>query len=88
VTYTDLRRNLVRYLDEVVEGRVLIVMARPRGKGNVVLLAKEEYNSWQETMYLLRNPGNAGRLLRSMRDADEGHLEEHELIRPGPDSKS
>ena len=37
VSYTELRQNLSRYLDEAIEGRVPIVITRQGGKGNVVL---------------------------------------------------
>jgi antitoxin YefM len=35
-----------------------------------------------ETAHLLKSPANAARLLRSVRDADEGRLTEREMIEP------
>ena len=82
VTYTDLRQNLARYLDEVVESRTPLVVTRQGGKGNVVLLSEEEFAGWQETVHLLSSPRNAERLLRSIRGLDAGLGQERELIVP------
>ena len=80
VTYSDLRQNLARYMDEAVEGRTPILVTRQGGKGNVVILSEEEFEGWQETVHLLRNPANAGRLLRSVRSADAGAAAERDLV--------
>ncbi|MCK1816338.1 type II toxin-antitoxin system Phd/YefM family antitoxin [Streptomyces sp. XM4011] len=34
--------------------------------GDVVLMSAEEYDSWQETIYLLRSPANAQRLMEAI----------------------
>lgn len=81
VTYTELRENLARYMDEAVESRAPIVVTR-QGKSPVVMMSLEEFEGWQETVLLLSNPRNAEVLLRSIRDADAGRVEEHELIWP------
>ncbi|HEY1932623.1 MAG TPA: type II toxin-antitoxin system prevent-host-death family antitoxin [Acetobacteraceae bacterium] len=82
VTYTELRENLARYMDEAVESRAPIVVTRQGGKGAVVMLSLEEFEGWQETVHLLSNPRNAEVLLRSIKDADAGRVEEHALIAP------
>lgn len=82
VTYTDLRQNLARHLDEAVDSRAPILVTRQGGKGNVVILSEKEFESWQETLHLLRSPANAQRLLRSIRAADAGAAEMRALIDP------
>ena len=82
VSYTELRENLARYMDEAVESRAPIVVTRQGGKGAVVMMSLEEFEGWQETVHLLSSPRNAEILLRSINDANEGRVEEHELIRP------
>ena len=84
VTYTDLRQNLARYMDEAVDSRAPILVTRQGGKGNVVILSEEEFEGWQETLHLLRSRANAQRLLRSIRAADAGAAEAHALIHPAP----
>ncbi len=82
VSYTELRQNLARYMDQAVDDRVPIVVTRQAGKGNVVILSEEEFEGWRETVHLLSNPANAARLLRSIRSTDAGHTREHDLIEP------
>jgi len=51
------------------------------GKGqHAVLLSLDEFNSWQETLYLLSNPVNAAHLRKSMAEAEAGKIEERELV--------
>ena len=58
VSYTALRGNLARALDDVNEDREPIVITRRKG-APAVLLALDEYESLEETAYLLRSPANA-----------------------------
>ncbi|MCQ8279236.1 type II toxin-antitoxin system prevent-host-death family antitoxin [Acetobacteraceae bacterium KSS8] len=82
VSYTDLRQNLARHLNDVHERRAPLTVTR-QGKGDVVLLSAEEYAGMEETLHLLRSPPNAERLLRSIRSARAGSATEHELVDPG-----
>ncbi|MGH3274884.1 MAG: type II toxin-antitoxin system Phd/YefM family antitoxin [Streptosporangiaceae bacterium] len=34
--------------------------------GDAVLMSAEDYDSWQETIYLLRSPANAQRLMKAI----------------------
>jgi len=87
VSYSELRQNLARYMDEVVESRAPIVVTRQGGKGNVVMMSEAEYEGWQETVHLLRSPANARHLLRSVRAAEAGRTQARELVpaKPRPD---
>ena len=82
VSYTDLRQNLARYLDEVVDNHVSLTVTRQGGKGNVVMMSEAEFEGWQETVHLLSSPANAQRLLRSIRSADAGQARARELVDP------
>ena len=54
----------------------------PDGR-SLVLLALEDYESRNDTEYLLSNPVNAARLLKSINDLRNGIAAiEHELIEP------
>ncbi|MFJ7625659.1 type II toxin-antitoxin system Phd/YefM family antitoxin [Streptomyces sp. NPDC097595] len=48
--------------------------------GTVVIMSEEDYNAWQETMYLLRSPRNAARLVRSIEQTDAGRGTVRDLI--------
>ncbi len=80
VTYTDLRANLARYMDQAVESRTPIVVTRQSGRGNVVMMSEEEFEGWRETVHLLRSPRNAERLLQSIRSAEAGQAQERNLV--------
>lgn len=66
ITASDLRTKMRESLDEVVENLDYLVVNRP--KGNVVVMSEEEFNSWQETAYLLSSPKNAKRLIDGIKE--------------------
>ena len=82
VSYTELRQNLSRYLDEAVDTRAPVVVTRQNGKGNVVLISEAEFAGWQETVHLLSSPRNAERLLRGIHEFDRDGGTERELLPP------
>lgn len=82
ISYTDLRQNLARYMDEAVQSRAPIVVTRQGGQGSVVLLSAEEFEAWQETVRLLSSPRNAERLMRSIQELNAGGGAARELIEP------
>jgi antitoxin YefM len=78
VPYTDFRRHLVKYMEQVCDDRTPLHVTRQNAR-SVVLISQEEYESILETLHLLRSPANAQRLLRSIQSADTGKLTEHEI---------
>jgi antitoxin YefM len=82
VSYTDLRQNLARYLDQAVDSRAPILVTRQGGKGSVVILSAEEFAGWEETVHLLASPANARHLRESIRAIEAGETQEHELVYP------
>jgi len=58
-----------------------IAITRQRGEG-VVLVSQADWDSMEETLYLLQSPANAKRLLESIAQLEAGNGEEHELIEP------
>ena len=79
VSYTELRQNLKKHLDEVCDSRAPLVVTR-RGGESVIMLSLAEYESLEETLHLMSNPANAERLLQSIAQAEAGQLVEHEII--------
>lgn len=88
VSYTELRQNLSRYLDEAVDAGAPIVVTRQGGKGNVVMISEAEFAGWQETVHLLSSPRNAERLLRGLRQAERGALAARDLQHPKHSSEA
>lgn len=66
VSYSHLRANLKSLCDAVCADHEAMIVERKRG-GDVVLMAREDYESLNETAYLLRSPVNARRLLDAVR---------------------
>ncbi|MFW6721113.1 type II toxin-antitoxin system Phd/YefM family antitoxin [Streptomyces sp. MAR4 CNY-716] len=60
ITASEARKNLFPLIEKVNEDRAPIHITSR--KGNAVLMSEEDFNSWQETIYLLRSPENARRL--------------------------
>jgi antitoxin YefM len=81
VSYSQLRNNLASYMDEVCDGRAPLFVTRQNAR-SVVLMSEEDYEGLMETVHLLKSPANAARLLRSIEDADQGKVTEHELVQP------
>lgn len=77
---SDFRKNIAADIDAAVEDHVPLIITRPGGKDAAVVMSLEDFNSWQETAYLLSSPANAERLRRSVAELDAGKGTERKLI--------
>lgn len=68
ITYADAHANLDQLCKSVVETGEAVIITRLGGK-NVVLISEAELESLVETLYLLRSPANATRLLTALQRA-------------------
>jgi antitoxin YefM len=68
ISYTSLRKNLSSVLDTVEKDHIPYHIRRKNHK-NMILLTEEDYESTQETLYLLSNPINANRIKESIEQA-------------------
>jgi antitoxin YefM len=87
VSYSQLRNNLASYMDEVCDNHAPLFVTRQNAR-SVVMMSEDDYEGLMETVHLLKSPANAARLLRSIRDADEGKLTEHEIVEPAKTAKA
>lgn len=76
------KENLDRLIDRVNTNPELTILQNAAGQ-QAVLMSLDEFNAWQETVYLLSNPTNATRLLQSIQDAEAGKFTEQALIENG-----
>jgi len=67
-TYTQARANLATLCDRATNDRETVVIKR-RGAPDVALVAADELSSLEGTVYLLRSPKNAKRLLAALERA-------------------
>ncbi|MCH7398768.1 type II toxin-antitoxin system prevent-host-death family antitoxin [Belliella sp. DSM 107340] len=78
-TYSNFRQNLKSFLDKVFINHQPLFVTRSNGE-DVVVLSKSDYDSMQETFYLLKSPKNAGRLLKGIEEFEKGLGEEKSLV--------
>ncbi|MDB5011125.1 MAG: yefM [Mucilaginibacter sp.] len=78
-TYTSFRQQLKSYLDKVRNNHIPLVITSSNGE-DVVVLSKSDYESMEETFYLLKSPNNAARLLKGIEDYERGFGKERSLI--------
>ncbi|MSP02264.1 MAG: type II toxin-antitoxin system prevent-host-death family antitoxin [Acetobacteraceae bacterium] len=78
-SYSDLRRNLAAELDRVANDHTPVIITRDRGKPPAVLMSLEDFASFEETRFLLREPANAARLLEAVAGLDKGEGTERTL---------
>jgi antitoxin YefM len=78
ISYTAARSQLAKTMDRVCENHEPLIITRS-GEASVVMISLEDYNSLEETAYLLRSPKNARRLLESIAELERGGGAEREL---------
>ncbi len=78
-TYSNFRRNLKSFLDKVLSTRSPLFVSRAKGE-DVVVLSKSDYESMQETLYLLGSARNAERLYRGIEEFEKGKGTNRELL--------
>jgi antitoxin YefM len=79
ISYSNAREHLADTMDNVCDNHEPIIITR-RNARSVVLMSLEDFNSIQETAYLLRSPANAKQLRASIKQAEEGKLINKDLI--------
>ena len=70
---SDFINNLDNELDFIGNNNTnQLIIKRTKGKGNIVLISEAEYNSMQETLYLLSSKKNRERILESLQQLKDG----------------
>ena len=79
LNYTEFRKELKASLDKVSNDEDMIIVSRGKDK-NVVVISLNEYNSLNETRYLLSSEKNRKRLRESIDELEKGKYSSHSLI--------
>lgn len=79
ISYTNARNNLAQEMERVNSDHDYTIITRAN-KPSAVLMSLEDFESWQETAYLLSSPANAKKLMRSIEQLDSGKGQPRELI--------
>jgi antitoxin YefM len=78
-TYSNFRQNLKSFLDTIFANKTPLFVTRSKGE-DVVVLSKSDYESMEETIYLLSSPKNAERLASGIKEYEQGKGQQRELI--------
>lgn len=79
LSYSAFRARLAGVLDKVNNDHKPMMITRQNGKPAVVM-SLEDFQSYEETAYLMASPKNAKRLQRSINEIEAGNAASHELI--------
>ena len=80
ITASNFRSSLASYLDKVTNDHEPVMVTRGDKQKAAVVLSKEDYESLNETLYLLRSRVNAERLFSSLTKIKDGNVFERDLI--------
>ena len=80
ISYTFARNNLAKTMKSVCEDHDPVIVTRQNNEA-VVILSMEDYESLNETAYLLQSPGNAQRLVSSVKELNQGKGKERKLLK-------
>jgi antitoxin YefM len=78
ITFSQARNRLKQVIDQVVDDADVAIITR-RDAPDAVVMSLETFNSWQETVHLLKTPANAAHLAKSIAQLRAGKLEPHPL---------
>jgi antitoxin YefM len=79
LTFSEARASLKTVMDDVCKDHTPTVITRVSGE-HVVMLSLSDFNSIEETMYLLGSAKNASRLMESIAQLKAGKAHFRELI--------
>jgi len=78
MTYSALRNHLAKTLDKVNEDHAPVMITRQNGLP-AVLISLEDFQSYEETAYLMASPKNAKRLNQAIAEIESGKTVRHKL---------
>jgi antitoxin YefM len=79
ITYTQARKNFAKAMNAVCDDHVPLIITRQNEKP-VVMMSLEDYSAIEETLYLLRSPGNAARLSKALHELGQKQFTKRKLV--------
>ena len=79
ISFSEARNNLKEVIDRVVDDADVAVISR-RDSPDAVVMSLETFNSWMETVHLLKTPANAAHLDKSIRQLRKGKARMRALV--------
>ncbi|MDO9106949.1 MAG: type II toxin-antitoxin system prevent-host-death family antitoxin [Methylovulum sp.] len=79
INYSTFRSHLATTLDKVNDNHKPILITRQNGKP-AVIMSLEDFQTYEETAYLMASPKNAERLNQAIAEVEAGKTVQHGLI--------
>jgi antitoxin YefM len=79
ISFSQARNHLKQVIDRVVDDADVAVISR-RDSPDAVLMSLETFNSWMETIHLLKTPANAAHLEKSIQQLRKGKTRMRALV--------
>ena len=79
ISFSEARNNLKKVIDRVVDDADVAVISR-RDSPDAVVMSLETFNSWMETVHLLKTPANAAHLDKSIQQLRKGKTRMRALV--------
>jgi len=77
--FSEVRSHFKLACDKVVDDQDVLLVTR-RDAENVVVMSQALFESWQETVYLLKSPANAAMLAESIAEHRHGKTVQRTLV--------
>jgi antitoxin YefM len=78
ITASEARKRLFPLIEQVNDDQDPVEILSKAG--TAFLVSEQQWRSMQETVYLLRSPANAQRLMDAVADVEAGRVERHDLL--------
>jgi antitoxin YefM len=78
ISASEARKTLFPLIEQVNNDHTVVEITSR--SGDAVLMSADDYRSWQETVYLLRSPANAARLMKAIADYKAGTEPVHKTM--------
>lgn len=78
VSYTEARGKFRQTMESVCDSHEPVIITR-QNERPVVMMSLEDYNAMEETLYLLRSPKNAKRLMDAVENVRQGKVSAKKL---------
>lgn len=79
-TFNNVQTHFNEICNQVIADQDVMLVTRENAADNVVIMPQSLFNSWLETIYLLRSPANAVMLEKSIAEHRSGQTFERALI--------
>ena len=79
ISYSEVRKNFKKYLDEVYNNHDPLIITRKNNE-NLIVISLDDYNSLSETQYLLLSENNRNHLVSSLKKLRSSQGIKKELI--------